>query len=143
MKKQACLFIRGLRDESGSAIIEFIALGIPLFLPLSIFLTSVNHDASLQSQTRNFARQIARIYVSGPSQNISVERVNVLKSIFTAEILDRIEPGLEPEIIITCSDSQCLTPGGTVKVNLYIYGHRHRLLARSSAEEIVDQWKTT
>ncbi len=134
-------FFWGIKDDSGSAIIEFIALGIPLFLPLAIFLTAVNHDASLQSQTRNFARQIARIYVSGPSQSVSVERVNVLKSIFKAEILNRIETDLEPEIVITCSDLQCLSPGSTVKVNLSIFNNKHRLLARSSTQEIVDQWK--
>lgn len=130
-------------EDSGSAVLEFISLGIPLFLPLSIFLTSINHDGTIQSQARNLARQAVRIYVSGPSQEISAERISYLKSIVQKEIFDEIEPGLEIEISITCDSSNCLTPNSRVRSDISIFDHGHHLLVRSNAFETVDQWKNT
>ncbi len=129
-------------DERGSAIVEFIALGIPLFLPLSIFLTSVHHDEALQSQARNIARQIARVYVTSSSEEIAIQRVNLLESTFQREIWDALQPGLMTKISVSCANPACLTPGSTVNVEVEIFKNKSNLVATAKVREFVDQWKS-
>jgi Flp pilus assembly protein TadG len=71
-----------LRGEDGSAIIEFVIYALPLFVPLIIYLTSINQSAQIQYEARNFARQLARAYVTSPSQEFTGARILAVKEVF-------------------------------------------------------------
>ena len=80
-----------LRNENGSAIIEFVIYALPLFIPLVIYLTSVNQSSEIQYEARNFARQIARAYVTSPSQELTGARVLAVTTVFAKSSLRQIE----------------------------------------------------
>ena len=76
-------FINNYREsEEGSAIVEFVVLGLPLFLPLFIFLTSLTQISSDQRIVQSLARQVARGFVTAPDEENARARVEVIKGIY-------------------------------------------------------------
>ena len=69
-------------DENGSAIVEFIMLAIPLFIPLAFYLTSISQISTLEYDARNYVRQVARVYVTSPSQEDVAARISELNQVF-------------------------------------------------------------
>ena len=132
-----------ITQEDGGAVVEFVALALPLFIPLAIFMTNVQHDASVQFQSRNFARQIARAYVTSHSESEGAHRVRIVEAAFTEEIFRKSLDGIQPEIEIICSLSPCLTPGSRIQVKVEIKGRDGGILSQVSSSEIVDNWKNS
>ena len=73
-----------IRREEGRAIIEFVIYALPLFVPLVIYLTAINQSAQIQYEARNFARQLARAYVTSPSAEFTGARITAVKDVFIA-----------------------------------------------------------
>jgi hypothetical protein len=128
-------------EEDGSAIIEFIILALPLFVPLAIFLTSVSQVSEIQLDARNFARQIARVYVTSPGQNLVSERIALLTQIYSDKTFSKDNISPNPEIGILCSQAPCLKPGGTIKVTVHLISIDSKFQASASATESVDAWR--
>ena len=59
--------IAKLRDESGSAIVEFVALAIPLFIPVLIYLNSFASVSGNEAVIRVMAREGVRAYAASDS----------------------------------------------------------------------------
>jgi len=72
---RSSVIARSYAAENGSAIVEFLLLAIPLFVPLSLFLASINSASSLNIQAKNLARQAVRAYVTSPSIELAINRV--------------------------------------------------------------------
>ncbi|MEI7660514.1 MAG: hypothetical protein WCI82_07055, partial [Actinomycetes bacterium] len=53
-----------LKDESGSAIVEFVALAIPLFIPVFIYLNGFASVSGNEAVVRTLAREGVRAYVA-------------------------------------------------------------------------------
>ena len=136
-------FVGFARDESGSAILEFIMLALPLFVPLVIFLTSVNQSAQIQYEARNFARQIARVYVTSPSQEMTGARINSVIEAFsnTSFKLNKID--LPPKIEVNCSMNPCLTPNGKVEIKVSLSSQATGKSAVATAIQTVDAWRNS
>lgn len=132
-----------LRGEEGSAIIEFVVYALPLFVPLIIYLTSVNQSAQIQYEARNFARQLARAYVTSPSQEFTGARILAVKEVFTSSsfTINRIDPN--PNIQIICSLSPCLTPTGKVSVTVRLTSIISGTSASATAIQTVDAWRNS
>ena len=79
-------FVRSIKtfgkSEEGSAIVEFVVLGLPLFLPLFIFLTSLSQISSDQRIVQSLARQVARGFVTAPDEETARARVEVIKGVY-------------------------------------------------------------
>jgi Flp pilus assembly protein TadG len=52
--------LRKLKDESGSAVLEFVALALPLFVPVIIFLSSFATASNDEFIVRTLARETVR-----------------------------------------------------------------------------------
>ena len=52
-----------LKSDSGSAIVEFIALAIPLFIPIFIYLNHFSSVSVNEEIARSMAREVLRVYV--------------------------------------------------------------------------------
>ncbi len=94
-----------VRREEGSAIIEFVIYALPLFIPLIIYLTAVNQSAQIQYEARNFARQLARAYVTSPSAEFTGARIAAVKDVFVTSSFaaNKIEPDPRIEMLFTQS----------------------------------------
>ena len=132
-----------IRSEGGSAVIEFVIYALPLFVPLIIYLTAINQTAQIQYEARNFARQIARAYVTSPSQEFTMARVSAVKEVFvtTTFATNRIDPN--PNIEIRCSQSPCLTPTGKVSVTVRLTSIFSGTTASATAVQTVDAWRSS
>ncbi len=132
-----------LSGEEGSAIIEFVIYALPLFVPLIIYLTSINQSAQIQYEARNFARQLARAYVTSPNQEVTGARILAVKEVFTKSSFatNKIDPN--PDIRIACSLSPCLTPTGKVSVTVHLTSIFSDSTASATAVQTVDAWRSS
>ena len=133
---------RFIRREEGSAIIEFVIYALPLFIPLIIYLTAVNQSAQIQYEARNFARQLARAYVTSPSAEFTGARIAAVKDVFVTSSFaaNKIDPN--PRIEISCSLNPCLSPNGKVSITVYMKSIFSNSKASATAVQTVDAWRS-
>ena len=131
-----------VRREEGSAIIEFVIYALPLFIPLIIYLTAVNQSAQIQYEARNFARQLARAYVTSPSAEFTEARIAAVKDVFVTSSFaaNKIDPN--PRIEISCSLNPCLSPNGKVSITVYLKSIFSNSKASATAVQTVDAWRS-
>jgi len=133
--------VRALSSEAGSAVVEFVILALPLFIPLAIYLTSVSQASQIQLDARNYARQLARVYVTSPSQEFVADRISTLTQSFADSVFLKDKIALPPGVNIWCSRTPCLTPGGKIQVSVRIDSRDSRTAATASVIESVDAWR--
>ena len=145
-------------SDKGSAVVEFVILAIPLFLPLTFYLTSIHTNSKLSTDMQNLARQAARAYVTSPSEELAVPRMNTVLQAFQIILLKEDGVTSVPSFRVECSRQPCLTPNGRVKVTVTVtdIGTTNRPggytrfiiqpIARSTSAsdiQIVDAWRST
>ena len=126
--------------ERGSASVEFVALAIPLFIPLFIFMNSFASISDGQDSLRTLAREAARGFVSSSNDEIAYE---VSREIVTrgGEILgyeDAIRKG-ELEMDIECSARPCISPDSRIRITLTRFQKGSQKIS-ASAIEYVSPW---
>ena len=130
-----------LAGESGSASVEFVALAIPLFVPILIFLNNFSELSSSEILARNLVRESLRAYVTSD---------NPLFANFRAEETLRIaarESGLSQDQIssmnlsFNCSQIPCLSPGGRVQATLKMRLHSQSREVSAQAIEYISPWQ--
>lgn len=131
-----------IRREEGSAIIEFVIYALPLFVPLVIYLTAINQSAQIQYEARNFARQLARAYVTSPSAEFTAARITVVKDVFIASSFAANKINPDPRIEIRCSLNPCLSPNGKVTITVYLTSIFSNSKASATAVQTVDAWRS-
>lgn len=129
-----------LSQEGGGAIVEFVALAIPLFIPIFIYLNSFSSLSANEQIARSMAREVLRVYVisenDGAAQEISGR---------AAQLLARQWKLSEAEIAslrtsMDCSNFPCLTANGRIKLTLsYIDDETQRKIS-ASAQEHLSPW---
>jgi hypothetical protein len=112
-------FRRLLREEEGSAIVEFVALALPLFIPLFIYLNHYATSSDVQASLRTLGREMARGFVTSENDAVA-DRVTF--EIFSkgAEIL-----GFSAELTsgsltysYECKNSPCISPNNEIVITL-------------------------
>ncbi len=133
--------IAKLRDESGSAIVEFVALAIPLFIPVFIYLNSFASVSGNEAVIRVMAREGVRAYAASDSDYSG--------RIVSEQAVDLIAQhlGLTPKEIETinvnfeCSRLPCLSANSRIRLTIsFIDGRSHRTI-EASAQENISPWK--
>lgn len=129
-----------LAGESGSAIVEFVILAIPLFIPIFIYLNLFASVSGNEAIVRTLAREGLRAYVASDTDHAGREVSAQALSVIATEL------GLTPGEIATlsaryeCSDNPCLSPNGRIRITVsYIDGQSHRTI-EASAQEHVSPW---
>jgi hypothetical protein len=126
-----------LRCQRGGAIVEFVALALPLFIPIFIYLNHYGVISDSESSLRTLAREMSRAVVTSENDDVA-ERVAAEVFIKGGAVL-----GLEREILsgdiqyfLQCSDRPCIGPNNQVEVKI-----RSKSLNRTiSAVEYVSPW---
>lgn len=126
-----------VRQDSGSAIVEFVALAIPLFIPIFIYLGNFASISGNEEIVRVLAREGVRAYVASDSDHAGRE-VSAQALLVIAHNL-----GLTAEEIATlsarfeCSENPCLSANGRIRITVsYIDARSHRTIEASSQEHI-------
>ena len=130
-----------LRDESGSAIVEFVALAIPLFIPVFIYLNSFASVSGNEAVIRVMAREGVRAYAASDSDYSG--------RVVSEQVIELIAQNLglsssEIETIDTnyqCSRLPCLSANSRIRLTIsYIDSKSHRTI-EASAQENISPWK--
>ena len=136
----ATRYLKLLRQESGSAVVEFVLLAIPLFIPIFIYINSFASVSGNEEIVRTLAREGLRAYVA--SENDQAGRI------FSAQAVTVIAEhlGLDAHEIQTlsaqyeCSESPCFAANGRIRLTIsYIDKQSHRIV-EASAQEYVSPW---
>ena len=127
---------RFLRNQDGSASVEFVALAIPLFIPLFIYL---NQFANLSGE-EEMARTLARASVASSGSDTAEVMMNrVLMAAgqelgLTTSQFSRLAIGLK------CSESPCHSPNGRVQVTVHFSATSEFRAVTASAQEYISPW---
>jgi Flp pilus assembly protein TadG len=140
-KREVLPLHRLIQEETGSAIVEFVALGLPLFLPLFIFLANVSQVSSDQRIVQNLARQVARAYVTAPDENTAIARVEMIKGVFQSRYFQSSGNSRNISISVNCAASPCLTLDSQIAVYATLTSKDGGHTYSSNATEIVDKWR--
>jgi hypothetical protein len=101
--------------DRGSASIEFIVVGVAIILPLIYIAITVLTLNAAQFASHQAAREGARAFVTSASILSGNQRAIIAANQAFADY------GLnesDPAIAITCDHVSCLTPGGSVSVEV-------------------------
>jgi hypothetical protein len=132
--------MRHLRREEGGAIVEFVALAIPLFIPIFIYLNSFSSVSANEVIARSMAREVLRVYVisenDGAARNLSGQALDLLAR----------QWNLTPSEIATlqtqldCSRLPCLTANGRIKLTISFIDDQTQRKVSASAQEHLSPW---
>ena len=133
--------IAKLRDERGSAIVEFVALAIPLFIPVLIYLNSFASVSGNEAVIRVMAREGVRAYAASDSDYSG--------RIVSEQAVDLIAQhlGLTPKEIETinvnfeCSRLPCLSANSRIRLTISFIDSRSHRTIEASAQENISPWK--
>lgn len=130
-----------LRDESGSAIVEFVALAIPLFIPVFIYLNSFASVSGNEAVIRVMAREGVRAYAASDSDYsgrvVSEQVIQLIAQHLglTSSEIKSINVNYE------CSRLPCLSANSRIRLTIsYIDSRSHRTI-EASAQENISPWK--
>jgi hypothetical protein len=106
-------------DEKGSALVEFVALALPLFIPLFIFLGHYGQRSDMEAVMRSLSREMARAFVTGTEDSMAFAQAD---KVFEqgGEILG-LQQDLERNNLkysIACRNFPCISPDNEVVITL-------------------------
>ncbi len=129
-----------LRREDGGAIVEFVALAIPLFIPIFIYLNSFSSISANEVIARSMAREVLRVYVisenDGAARNLSSDATNLLARQWN---LSRSELATL-RTHLDCSHLPCLSANGRIKLTISFIDDQTQREVSASAQEHLSPW---
>lgn len=131
---------RFLKNQDGSASVEFVALAIPLFIPLIIYLNQFANLSGEEEMARTLAREGARAYVASSGSDTAEVMMNrVIMAAgqelgLTSAQFSRLAIGLK------CSESPCHSPNGRVQVTVHFSATSEFRAVTASAQEYISPW---
>lgn len=133
-------FTMHLRRDDGGAIVEFVALAIPLFIPIFLYLNSFSSISANEVIARSMAREVLRVYVisenDGAARNLSGSATQLLArqwNLSSSEILTL-------RTHLDCSHSPCLTASGRIKLTISFVDDQTQREVSASAQEHLSPW---
>jgi Flp pilus assembly protein TadG len=131
---------RWVKEDRGSAIVEFVALAIPLFIPIFMYLNNFASVSGNEAIVRVLAREGLRAYVASDSDHagreVSAQALSVIAQHLglTASEIQTMTAKYE------CTNNPCLSSNGRIRLTVsYIDEQSHRTIA-ASAQEHVSPW---
>ncbi|MFI9485533.1 pilus assembly protein [Promicromonospora sp. NPDC052451] len=103
--------LRDHADESGSAMVEFLGVTLILLVPLVYLVMALGRVQAGAFAAEGAAREAVRAMVTAESSAAGTARADIAAGIALA---DQGFPRDAGALTLECSDSPCLTPGGTV-----------------------------
>ena len=129
-----------LRDQSGSAVVEFVALALPLFVPVIIFLSQFAALSNDEFIVRTLARESVRAYIL--SANDLSATLNARNTVNTGAR----ELGLKEDRIkdlsftVDCAGLLCITPENKVEITITLRSQDGKRVSTATAWETVSPW---
>ena len=108
-----------LRDEEeGSAVMEFVLIATPLFLPALLFFMAMQNTAIEEMRVQNLARQTVRAFITAESATQGHQRIKYILDRYS-EMESKGSKRYGFTYNVDCGGVTCLAPGSQVKIELY------------------------
>lgn len=129
-----------LQSDSGSAIVEFVALAIPLFIPIFIYLNQFSSVSGNEEIARAMAREVLRVYVI--SENDSAAQELSTKTSFLLANQWNLSDSEKSSIrnSLECSANPCLTANGKIRLTVSFTDESTGRKISASAQEHLSPW---
>ena len=130
-----------VKDERGSASVEFVLLALPLFIPIFIFLNQFSTLSSQEMALQTLARESVRAFIESNSDQSGGALVNQVITLGGAKLGLNPEEILEINSEIKCSTRPCHLPNGRVQITLTMdaIGNDGRSV-QASAQQYFSPW---
>jgi len=133
-------FRERLKSESGSAIVEFVALAIPLFIPVFLYLNHFSGVSVHGEIARSMAREVLRVYVisegDGAARELSGKATQLLGRQW--KLTDSEMASLRAHM--DCTRFPCLTANGRIKLTITFTDEQTGRSISASAQEHLSPW---
>ena len=112
-------FRKILFNEEGSAVVEFITLALPLFIPLFIYLNQYAYSSDHESSLRTLSREMARAFVTSENDSVA-EKVTYEVFVKGANILGYGKEISEGTLKyqFECKNNPCISPDNEIRIRL-------------------------
>jgi hypothetical protein len=129
-----------LKSESGSAIVEFVALAIPLFIPVFIYMNHFSSVSVNEEIARSMAREVLRVYVLSENElaarNLSGGALNLLARQWklTESEIATLRTHMD------CTRFPCLSANARIKLTISFTDAQTGRVISASAQEHLSPW---
>jgi Flp pilus assembly protein TadG len=132
--------IQKLRDQSGSAVVEFVALALPLFVPVIIFLSQFAALSNDEFIVRTLARESVRAYIlSANDLSATINARNTIKT--GAQKLGLKEERIKDlNFTVDCAGLLCISPDNKVEITITLRSQNGKHISTATARETVSPW---
>ena len=133
-------FLATIRSEKGSAVVEFVLLAIPLFIPIILFMSTFADVSDKESIARTLARESVRGFVLSrgdisaysTAHHIATEGATAL-GLDSQEVSSMI-------VNIRCEAWPCITPRNRISLTITFYSNQGHREIKATAEEVLSPW---
>ena len=128
------------KSETGSATVEFVALAIPLFIPIFIYLNHFSSVSANEEIARSMAREILRVYVVSENDDAAKDLSGKATQLLARQwhLTDSEVASLRTRM--DCSRFPCLTADGRIKLTISYTDEETGRLVTASAQEHLSPW---
>ncbi len=103
--------VRVVRDESGTAVVEFVVLAVLMLVPLVYLVMTMARLQAGSFAVSQAAREAGRAFVTAPSEDVAAARARAAARI---AFLDHAFED-QGRLRLVCDASPCLRPDGLVE----------------------------
>ena len=131
---------RVFKSETGSATVEFVALAIPLFIPIFIYLNHFSSVSANEEIARSMAREILRVYVISENDDAARDLSGKATQLLARQwhLTDSEVASLRTRM--DCSRFPCLTADGRIKLTISFTDEQTGRFVSASAQEHLSPW---
>jgi len=128
------------KSETGSATVEFVALAIPLFIPIFIYLNHFSSVSANEEIARSMAREILRVYVISENDDAARDLSGKATQLLARQwhLTDSEVASLRTRM--DCSRFPCLTADGRIKLTISFTDEQTGRFVSASAQEHLSPW---
>jgi len=128
------------KSETGSATVEFVALAIPLFIPIFIYLNHFSSVSANEEIARSMAREILRVYVISENDDAAKDLSGKATQLLARQwhLTDSEVASLRTRM--DCSRFPCLTADGRIKLTISFTDEQTGRVVSASAQEHLSPW---
>lgn len=129
-----------LNSESGSAIVEFVALAIPLFIPIFIYLNHFSSVSVNEEIARSMAREVLRVYVISEGDSAARDISGKATALLARQwkLSDSEVKSLQTQL--DCTRFPCLSANGQIKLTITFTDEQTGRIISASALEHLSPW---
>jgi hypothetical protein len=133
-------FKNKLNSDSGSAIIEFVVLAIPLFIPVFIYLSHFASVSVNEEIARSMAREVLRVYVISEGDSAAREFSGKTTQLLARQwhLTDSEMASLQTQM--DCTHFPCLSANGRIKLTISFTDEQTSRVVSASAQEHLSPW---